>query len=236
MAIDDFVDRLSGANQYSRPHLEVQPGSTAMTHRSALAAIPARKVRKRWVGIPEMVLRKHLARRPRPRVSRPVWRASVKSRSSTTHDGATSIHPCQPKQRSDRRPYPTISGAGRQGVQVEGDGVGPSDRVSGRIQDPTGHMPCIQVHAECSASAQLVQRWRLDRLRLPGGVQVPAVPARLVADVVANRPSSCLDRPFVPSMVEGHRTCQTVGAGAPGVLERSAIGVGSRSSIHCCSG
>src|SRR5512132_322458 len=84
MAIEDLVVRLSGANQYRRPPLEVQPGSTAITHRSALAAIPARKVRKRRVGIPEMVLRRYLARRPRPRVSRPVGRASAKSRSSMT--------------------------------------------------------------------------------------------------------------------------------------------------------
>lgn len=111
-----------------------------------------------------------------------------------------------------------------------------TDGVPGRVQDPTGQVVCIQVHTERSASTQFVQRWRPDPSCLPGRVQIPAVSVRLVADVVPDRPIGRLGGPLVPSIgkVTGH--CRRYVQARPGVLERPAIGVGSRSSIHRCSG
>jgi hypothetical protein len=75
-----------GASQCWRPHLDVYAGSTATTHRAALAAIPTSRSRNRPVGIPAIVRRKLFPRRPWPRVSRPAHRTSVKLRFSTMSD------------------------------------------------------------------------------------------------------------------------------------------------------
>jgi len=86
---------LSGSNQYCLPHLVVQPGSAATTHNPALVAIPTSTSRNARVGMAPTVRRKRLPRAPRPRVSRPCWRASAKSRFSTT----TERQPCSVARR-----------------------------------------------------------------------------------------------------------------------------------------
>jgi hypothetical protein len=132
------------------------------------------------------------------------------------HYGATPAPPCQPQDRCDRRPEPPIAGARWKAIQNQGNGVGCTDRVPERIHNPAGQMPCIQVYANRPASAKLIQCWWLHRLGLPGGIQVPAVSVWLEADVVPHRSIGRLGSPFVPPMVEDHRTRQTVGAGTPG--------------------
>jgi hypothetical protein len=74
----------------------------------------------------------------------------------------------------------------------------------------------IRVYADRPALTKLSQRRWPHRLGLPGGIHLPAVLVWLEADVVAHRSIGRLGSPFVPPMVEDHRTRRTVGARAPG--------------------
>jgi hypothetical protein len=154
---------------------------TAMPRRAAIAV---RRVRNFAVGIPATVRRNRFPRVPRPIVSRPIARASTKSRCSMTTGVGRGI-----EQGGDCCADPPVTlGSGQPGG-VEGDRDRFPDRIARPVEHIGGEVIVVQIDTEHRATAQLIDRRHHRGVLFPGRVQIPTPMRRVVADVVAHRAS-----------------------------------------------
>jgi hypothetical protein len=118
----------------------------------------------------------------------------------------------QANNGGDRRPEVAVAAAGRQAIQLHGDGVRRADRVAARVQNPGVEVAGVQVDPQRPVAAQLLPRRRGDRRQPPRCSQVPAALGRVEGDVVADRSGGGLRRPRVPAVGEDHRAGQPIAA------------------------
>src|SRR6266508_2328837 len=161
--------------------------------------MPASRARKAAVGMAATVRRKRRPRRPRPMVSRPVWRASLNPRSSIEMDRQPWLWARSTRVLIAARNRPSRVEAGTpsrsRGIVFR---MGPAEGVAGGVDDPAGEVVGVQIDGQGPLVAQFVEARRPGRLDLPGGVQVPAAPVG-----VEGPPSVTRDRQKGAAIVQG---------------------------------
>jgi len=110
------------------------------------------------------------------------------------------------EQRGDRRPDPAIPTGCGQTRRLDGNRERRPDRVPRPVDQAAGEVIGVQIDPQHRSDTQLLDRRRDGDVVGPGGVQIPAVLGRVVADVVAHRsaPPDPLG-PLTAAMHETHR-------------------------------
>ena len=129
------------------------------------------------------------------------------------HDRGGSARLGQGDQLGDRGAQMPVPGRRRQPGQVEGDRHRGTHRVARGVDDGCCQVSGVEVDGDHRGGSQLGQgeRRRL-RGRLPRGVEIPAILAGVVCDVVAERPRGCLGGHLGTPVGETHQDTEPVAA------------------------
>ena len=131
------------------------------------------------------------------------------------HDRPAAALAGQPDQRGDGRAQPPVALRSRQSRQHHRDRHRRPGRVPVRGHHPPGQMPVVQVDRQHRGLAQVRQRGGRHRTGAPGRVEVPALPCRIIGDVVADRAGCGLRGDIIAPVSEGNRARQPVPAVRP---------------------